>query len=175
MPCKTMCAFAVSLALAAPLLLPLRAIFPMTYRGQHLYSERASGSAAFTASRAIEWLFPRFGGDPDLLGGGANWLRAIALNDVVYIWCVTFGIVPLLIIGLAALRKEFWNRRKMLFEETIEKIIRKKKGDYDCIVPVSGGKLALGTWQGIYLAEHRARPHRREVTLQFIGSKRTTR
>ena len=30
-------------------------------------------------------------------------------------------------------------------------------------VPVTGGKLALGTWQGIYLAEHRARPHRREV------------
>ena len=42
-------------------------------------------------------------------------------------------------------------------------------------VPVTGGKLALGTWQGIYLAEHRARPHRREVLLQFIGSKRAER
>jgi secondary thiamine-phosphate synthase enzyme len=42
-------------------------------------------------------------------------------------------------------------------------------------VPVSGGALALGTWQGIYLAEHRARPHRREVLLQFIGSKRALR
>ena len=39
-------------------------------------------------------------------------------------------------------------------------------------VPVTGGKLGLGTWQGIYLAEHRARPHRREVLLSFIGSKR---
>src|ERR1700752_1889573 len=39
-------------------------------------------------------------------------------------------------------------------------------------VPVTGGKLALGTWQGIYVAEHRARPHRREVMLQFIGRKR---
>ena len=39
-------------------------------------------------------------------------------------------------------------------------------------VPVTQGKLALGTWQGIYLAEHRARPHRREVLLQFVGSKR---
>ena len=39
-------------------------------------------------------------------------------------------------------------------------------------VPVIGTKLALGTWQGIYLAEHRARPHRREVQLQFIGSRR---
>jgi secondary thiamine-phosphate synthase enzyme len=37
-------------------------------------------------------------------------------------------------------------------------------------VPVAGGKMALGTWQGIYVAEHRARPHSREVTLQFIGS-----
>jgi secondary thiamine-phosphate synthase enzyme len=39
-------------------------------------------------------------------------------------------------------------------------------------VPVTGGKLALGTWQGIYVAEHRARPRRREVLLTFIGSKR---
>jgi secondary thiamine-phosphate synthase enzyme len=37
-------------------------------------------------------------------------------------------------------------------------------------VPVLNGRLALGTWQAIYLIEHRARPHRREVVLQFIGS-----
>lgn len=36
-------------------------------------------------------------------------------------------------------------------------------------VPVAAGKMALGTWQGIYVAEHRQRPHRREVTLQFLG------
>jgi secondary thiamine-phosphate synthase enzyme len=36
-------------------------------------------------------------------------------------------------------------------------------------VPVAGGKLALGTWQGIYIAEHRARSHRRDVILQFLG------
>jgi secondary thiamine-phosphate synthase enzyme len=39
-------------------------------------------------------------------------------------------------------------------------------------VPVAGGALALGTWQGIYLVEHRRRPHSREVMFQFIGSKR---
>ena len=39
-------------------------------------------------------------------------------------------------------------------------------------VPVSGGALALGTWQGIYVAEHRVRPHRREIVLQFVGSRR---
>jgi secondary thiamine-phosphate synthase enzyme len=37
-------------------------------------------------------------------------------------------------------------------------------------VPVLGGKLALGTWQAIYLIEHRARAHRREVVLQFVGA-----
>jgi secondary thiamine-phosphate synthase enzyme len=37
-------------------------------------------------------------------------------------------------------------------------------------VPVAGGELALGTWQGVYVAEHRTRPHRREVVLQFLGS-----
>ena len=39
-------------------------------------------------------------------------------------------------------------------------------------VPVSDGRLALGTWQGIYLVEHRHRPHSREVVFQFIGSRR---
>lgn len=37
-------------------------------------------------------------------------------------------------------------------------------------VPVVAGALALGTWQGIYLAEHRRRPHRRELIVQFVGS-----
>ena len=40
-------------------------------------------------------------------------------------------------------------------------------------VPVIAGAPALGTWQGIYLIEHRARPHRREVIFQFLGSRRT--
>jgi secondary thiamine-phosphate synthase enzyme len=42
-------------------------------------------------------------------------------------------------------------------------------------VPVSDGALALGTWQGIYVAEHRARPHRREIVLQFVGSRASAR
>jgi secondary thiamine-phosphate synthase enzyme len=35
--------------------------------------------------------------------------------------------------------------------------------------PVSGGRLALGTWQGVYLFEHRRAPHRREVMLHLLG------
>jgi secondary thiamine-phosphate synthase enzyme len=39
-------------------------------------------------------------------------------------------------------------------------------------VPVAGGQLALGAWQGIYLAEHRRAPHSREIVLQFVGSRK---
>jgi secondary thiamine-phosphate synthase enzyme len=38
-------------------------------------------------------------------------------------------------------------------------------------IPVRDGALGLGSWQGVYLAEHRARPHRREVVLNYIGGK----
>jgi secondary thiamine-phosphate synthase enzyme len=37
-------------------------------------------------------------------------------------------------------------------------------------IPVTNGRMALGTWQGIYLWEHRSRPHRRQVVLHLIGS-----
>jgi secondary thiamine-phosphate synthase enzyme len=37
-------------------------------------------------------------------------------------------------------------------------------------IPVQGGALLLGTWQAIYLIEHRRSPHRREIVLQFIGA-----
>ena len=37
-------------------------------------------------------------------------------------------------------------------------------------IPVLDRDLALGTWQAIYLIEHRARPHRREIVLQFAGN-----
>jgi secondary thiamine-phosphate synthase enzyme len=34
-------------------------------------------------------------------------------------------------------------------------------------IPIGGGRLALGTWQGIYLFEHRTRPHRRQIVLHI--------
>jgi secondary thiamine-phosphate synthase enzyme len=37
-------------------------------------------------------------------------------------------------------------------------------------IPVAAGKLALGTWQGLYLVEHRDRPHRREIVLHLVGA-----
>lgn len=36
-------------------------------------------------------------------------------------------------------------------------------------VPVIGGRMALGTWQAIYLAEHRRAPHRRQIAAHLIG------
>ena len=38
-------------------------------------------------------------------------------------------------------------------------------------IPVIGGEPAFGTWQGIYLFEHRRRPHRRDVVLHLIGDR----
>lgn len=36
-------------------------------------------------------------------------------------------------------------------------------------VPVSGGRLLLGTWQGLFLLEHRRAPHRREIVVSVLG------
>lgn len=36
-------------------------------------------------------------------------------------------------------------------------------------IPVTSGRLALGTWQGIYLYEHRTAPHRRRITVTVLG------
>lgn len=36
-------------------------------------------------------------------------------------------------------------------------------------IPIVGGRLALGTWQAIYLIEHRRRPHRREIVAHAMG------
>ncbi len=41
--------------------------------------------------------------------------------------------------------------------------------DVSMSIPVIGGRMQLGTWQGIYLIEHRSRPHRRELLACFIG------
>jgi secondary thiamine-phosphate synthase enzyme len=36
-------------------------------------------------------------------------------------------------------------------------------------IPVRDGRLVLGTWQGVFLFEHRARPHQREIALHLVG------
>jgi len=47
--------------------------------------------------------------------------------------------------------------------------IRSALGDVSLSVPVMAGRLTLGTWQGIFLFEHRTAPHRRQVILHLNG------
>src|SRR5450830_151302 len=46
---------------------------------------------------------------------------------------------------------------------------RTMRTDVGLTVPVGGGRLLLGTWQGIYLWEHRTAPHRRSVVVTVLG------
>lgn len=48
--------------------------------------------------------------------------------------------------------------------------VRTLLSDTSLSIPVSQGRMALGTWQGLYLIEHRNRPQRREVVLAFTGT-----
>ncbi len=62
-----------------------------------------------------------------------------------------------------------------MFEHTMEGMddmpahIRSILSKMDLTIPVSAGGSALGTWQGIYLWEHRTRPHSRTVTVTVMG------
>ena len=62
-----------------------------------------------------------------------------------------------------------------IFEHTLEGAddmaahIRSILTNMDLTIPVTGGRGALGTWQGIYLWEHRSRPHRRNLSVTVLG------
>ena len=47
--------------------------------------------------------------------------------------------------------------------------IRSALTDVQLTIPVRGGSMALGTWQGVYLFEHRASPHSRHLVLHYLG------
>lgn len=47
--------------------------------------------------------------------------------------------------------------------------IRSMLTDTSLTIPIDDGKLSLGTWQGIYVFEHRARPHQRNVLMRVLG------
>jgi hypothetical protein len=102
----------VAFLVSAPLLLPLLDVLPFTYRGQHEYSWKAFSASAFASWRLPEWLFPRFSGDPGVLGPGEHWQWALHTGDIMYIWCVTLGLVPLLLVLTAAVRPGFWRGRR---------------------------------------------------------------
>ena len=47
--------------------------------------------------------------------------------------------------------------------------IRSMLTDTSLTIPVDDGELSLGTWQGIYIFEHRSKPHRRKVLVRVLG------
>jgi secondary thiamine-phosphate synthase enzyme len=63
-----------------------------------------------------------------------------------------------------------WYRHTIEGPDDMPAHIRAALTQTNLSVPVVSGKLALGTWQGIYLFEHRARPHRRTIVLHVIGA-----
>lgn len=62
-----------------------------------------------------------------------------------------------------------------IFQHTMEGVddmsahIRTILTHSDLSLPISSGRLALGTWQGVYLWEHRTHPHNRQVIVTLIG------
>lgn len=54
-------------------------------------------------------------------------------------------------------------------EDDMPAHIRAALTQVQLVIPIAAGRLALGTWQGIYLFEHRHAPHRREIHLTAIG------
>ena len=40
------------------------------------------------------------------------------------------------------------------------------------VIPIAGGRMQLGTWQGLFLFEHRRAPHRREIAISVVGDSR---
>ncbi len=64
---------------------------------------------------------------------------------------------------------EPWYRHVMEGPDDMPAHIRSALTDVSLSIPVNGGRPVLGTWQGIYLFEHRARPHARQVVGHLIG------
>jgi secondary thiamine-phosphate synthase enzyme len=62
-----------------------------------------------------------------------------------------------------------WHRHTMEGADDSPSHMRAMLTDTSMTIPIDGGQLSLGTWQGIYLFEHRARGHRRQVLLRCLG------
>jgi secondary thiamine-phosphate synthase enzyme len=54
-------------------------------------------------------------------------------------------------------------------EDDMPAHVRTALTSVNLIIPISGGKLTLGTWQGVYLWEHRHAPHGRKVAVHLLG------
>ena len=62
-----------------------------------------------------------------------------------------------------------WYRHTAEGPDDMPAHIKSALTDVSLTIPLAQGRMVLGTWQGIYLIEHRHRPHRREVILHLLG------
>jgi secondary thiamine-phosphate synthase enzyme len=65
--------------------------------------------------------------------------------------------------------RESWYRHTMEGADDSPSHIRAMLTSCSETIPIENGQLALGTWQGLYLFEHRRQPHRRTILLRCIG------
>ena len=64
--------------------------------------------------------------------------------------------------------RESWYTHDLEGPDDATSHIRAMLTDTSLTIPIDEGKLSLGTWQGIYIFEHRSRPHRRKVLLRVL-------
>jgi len=65
--------------------------------------------------------------------------------------------------------REAWYTHTLEGSDDATSHIRAMLTDTSLTVPVDAGNLSLGTWQGIYVFEHRSRPHRRKVLMRVLS------
>jgi secondary thiamine-phosphate synthase enzyme len=66
--------------------------------------------------------------------------------------------------------KDTWYTHDLEGPDDATSHIRSMLTDTSLTIPIDDGKLSLGTWQGIYVFEHRARPHRRNVHMRVLSA-----
>jgi secondary thiamine-phosphate synthase enzyme len=65
--------------------------------------------------------------------------------------------------------KEAWYTHDLEGSDDATSHIRAMLTETSLAIPIDEGNLTLGTWQGIYVFEHRARPHRRKVLMRALS------
>ena len=69
----------------------------------------------------------------------------------------------------AAPEDQPWQRHVLEGSDDSPSHIRAMLTDTSLSIPIDNGRLSLGTWQGVYLFEHRNRPHLRKVLIRCLG------
>jgi secondary thiamine-phosphate synthase enzyme len=65
--------------------------------------------------------------------------------------------------------RQVWYRHTLEGDDDSPSHMRAMLTDTDLAIPIDNGSLSLGTWQGVYLFEHRARSHRRRILIRCLG------